>query len=486
MESNYFEQESIINMDINEIIDQLKNIGERPLHKLLVDEAIKETDKISPAENKTRVLTEISINLFNYGLEKLGMDVYKKSVKESEIIIKKSDRSKTLSDMAGYFFDIDKKLSEELFYKSLDVAGEISDKIEKVNTFAFIAENKVRVGLTEGARRDCEKVYETSLNLAEKKHKVLPLLNIAQVFAESNSIQKSTNICEYVSRILDDISDENERCWAMGKMAIIYTYSQKIEKAVEISYKLCSQEENLPVGNVMISFTEANKMDKAIDLSKCISNSKLTDSILGEMVSTLSDRNQIQEAKYVNDLIEDRNEKDWSEKDIASALAHIGEHERAIDIAENIIDIDAKILAFTDIIKHLLESKHDMVITELLEEVLKLSENSESDSVEVNIVEVLADTGSLDLAIDRSRNIETSEEKAIALSYVSARSGGITSLSQDFLNTLESITDEKGEIDGKIKDELKSIALKLSENVSRKDIYESIDSIHDMIDGEDR
>lgn len=487
MVSYRLDKVSIKEMNTEDLVDRLRELGERSLHKSILDEALKTVDEISPAENRTRVLAEIAENLFKSSLEKLGTEVYNRLLDSSSSIDKYSDRAKTLADIGKSFFEIDKEMSKELFDKSLETARNISDDSERIKSMIHIAENQIDIGSTERGSLICDEIFEDALKLAEDNQKILPLVNIAGVLAKSGNVQKSIEICEKAKLLADELSDSNERCWVLGRIGVVYTEANKIESTIKIAEKICSEDEgNLSLGEIMISLSEKGEVKAALDLRRCIPNNDLCDSILSDLAGRLANKGRADEAEYITGLIENPEEKEWVQKEIAIVKASEGEIIKAIDITQTLVDNDIKILALTEIAKILIKKGEENKLKRLIELILELSENGTSDSVEVDIVEVLADTGFLDLAIDRARDIETSEEKAIALSYVSAKSGGITSLSQDFLNTLESIRNEKGEIDGKIKDELKNIALKLSENISRKDIYESIDSIHDVIDSEDR
>lgn len=483
MISNKLDKESLEDINVDELAVKLKKLGEKPLPQYLLDEALKSAEDISLAENKTRVLSEMAVNLFSSEFNGLGKEIYNKILKTSKDIKEKSDRAKTLADIGKTFFDIDIELSEELFDRLLETSRMITDDVERVNSMTHIAENKVKIGLKEEGESICEEIYETALNLAEKKHEILPLVNVAKILAESGSVQRSIDICEKCKELSEKLSNNNERCWDLGNIAIVYTKAEKIEKALTIAESICSEDEgDIAIGEMMISLTEVGETERALDLHRCITNKGLTYSILADIGSRLATGYRIDEAEYVKGLIEDPEEQEWVTKEIAVCKASEGEIKEAINMAETLFDIDVKILTLTMIAKSLIRSGEENKLGGMIKFILKLSEDSISDSVEVNIVEILADTGFIDLAIDRARNIETSEEKAIALSYISAESEGITVLSQDFLNTLESIQNPPSfKSDNRIKD----IALKLTENKSRKEIAESIDSLHDEIDKRD-
>ncbi|MFW6072076.1 MAG: hypothetical protein ACOC6U_01095 [Thermoplasmatota archaeon] len=483
MLSNKLKKQSIEDMNTKKLAERLKDLGEKSLHKVLLNEALNTAEQISSPENKTRVLAEMAVNLFNSGLEDLGKDIYHRILNSSEDIEKDSDRAKTLADLGRTFFDIDKKISEEFFERATGTAGEISDVEERIKSITHIAENKVKIDLIEEGVQLCEDVYEDALNLAEKEQNVLPLINIAEILAEAGHFNQSIDICKKARVLSKDISNENERCWALGSIGVVYAKSDKIENAVDTAKVICSEEEgNLPLGEIMISLAEADETEKALEFIDCVTNKELADSILSDIGCKLAKRGRIDEAEYVKELIDDHEEKEWINKEIAVFKASTGQFFEAIRIAETFIDIDLKILALTEIAKSLIIKGEESKLRETIEAIIELSEDSISDSVKVNTGEILADTGFLDLAVDKAREIKTSEEKAIALSYISSKSVGITVLSQDFLNTLDSIKDQDIEMNNGVKDDLKDIALNLTENKSRKKLVESIDSLHDSID----
>ncbi len=485
MLSSKLKEESIKEMDIKEIVDKLRKLGEESLNKHLLGETLNVAENISPAENKSRVLGEIASNLYQSHLDELGKEVYKKIMNSVNDIEKKSDKAKTLADIGMTFFDFDKGLSENLFTRSLEIAEKIKDREERVESKIHIAKNYSDISFEDEAEMICQDIYQDAYDLAEENN-VIPLTSIAEILAETGSVQKSIRISEKVKKFIDNISNENERCWSLGKIAIVYINLKEIENAIEIAESICSEfEGNLPLGEIMISLSKEDEIGKALDLRSCISNNELLDSILSDIGSRLAKRGRIEEAEYVKGLIENIEEKEWVMKDIAIFKSSEGEIIKSIDIAEGLIDTDIKILTMTEIAKSLIDMGKENKLRGLVEFILELSEESISCSVEVNVIEVLADMGFLDLAIDRARKIEMLEEKAIALSYISAKSTGIPVLSQDFLSTLESIK-EKEIIDDKIKNDIKNIAIKLSENKNRNEIVNSIDALHDRVDRKDR
>ena len=485
MLSQKFDEGSIYDMDIEELIESLREFGEKSLHKPLLDEALRTAEKISIAENRTRILAEVTSNLYLSNLEDLGKYVYKNMINSADEIEKYSDKAKTFADVGKIFFDFNTVLSKELFDRSLKTADKIKDKEERVESKIHIAKNYSDISFEDEAEMICQEIYQDAYDLAEENN-VIPLTSIAEILAETGSVQKSIRISEKVKKFIDNISNENERCWALGKIAIVYINLKEIENAIEIAESICSEfEGNLPLGEIMISLSKEDEIGKALDLRSCISNNELLDSILSDIGSRLAKRGRIEEAEYVKGLIENIEEKEWVMKDIAIIKSSEGEIIKSIDIAEGLIDTDIKILTMTEIAKSLINMGKENKLRGLVELILELSEDNISCSVEVNVIEVLADMGFLDLAIDRARKIEMLEEKAIALSYISAKSTGIPVLSQDFLSTLESIK-EKEIIDDKIKNDIKNIAIKLSENKNRNEIVNSIDALHDSVDRKDR
>ena len=439
-------------MDIEELIESLREFGEKSLHKPLLDEALRTAEKISIAENRTRILAEVTSNLYSSNLEDLGKYVYKNMINSADEIEKYSDKAKTFADVGKIFFDFNTVLSKELFDRSLKTADKIKDKEERVESKIHIAKNYSDISFEDEAEMICQDIYQDAYDLAEENN-VIPLTSIAEILAETGSVQKSIRISERVKKFIDNISNENERCWALGKIAIVYINLKEIENAIVIAESICSEfEGNLPLGEIMISLSKEDEIGKALDLRSCISNNELLDSILSDIGSRLAKQGRIEEAEYVKVLIGNIEEKEWVMTEIAKSLINMGKENK---------------------------------LRGLVELILELSEDNISCSVEVNVIEVLADMGFLDLAIDRARKIEMLEEKAIALSYISAKSTGIPVLSQDFLSTLESIK-EKEIIDDKIKNDIKNIAIKLSENKNRNEIVNSIDALHDRVDRKDR
>ncbi|MFW5927940.1 MAG: tetratricopeptide repeat protein, partial [Thermoplasmatota archaeon] len=294
MLSNKLKKQSIEDMNTKKLAERLKDLGEKSLHKPLLNEALNTEEQISSPENKTRVLAEMAVNLFNSGLEDLGKDIYEKILTSSECIEKDSDRAKTLADLGRTFFDIDKKISEEFFERATGTAGEISDVEERIKSITHIAENKVKIDLIEEGVQLCEDVYEDALNLAEKEQNVLPLINIAEILAEGGHFQQSIDICKKARLLSKDISNENERCWVLGSIGVVYAKSDEIENAVDIAEMICSEEEgNLPVGEIMISLAEADETEKALEFIDCVTNKELVDSILSDIGCKLAKRGRI-------------------------------------------------------------------------------------------------------------------------------------------------------------------------------------------------
>ncbi len=283
-------------MPVQELIQRLRALGEKPLYIFMLDESLQEVSNISSAENRSRVLAQMSEQFFDSGLEELGGYICRKSLGSSEEIKKKLDRVKTLGDTALYVYEYERELAEDILGKALNTAREISDCSEKIRAFAFVAEVRTTCGLEEEAKRDCEEVLQEALDLAEREDDVLPLTRLLEVLADVSSDREIQDLCERASEFADELSNENDKNWMLARISIALVKAGLLKKADQIAERLCSEGEGLPIGEVMIALTEADEVEKALSFQRCISSQLLKDSILSEMVSVLAEKGDVSKA----------------------------------------------------------------------------------------------------------------------------------------------------------------------------------------------
>ncbi len=152
-----------------------------------------------------------------------------------------------------------------------------------------------------------------------------------------------------------------------------------------------------------------------------------------------------------------------------------GEEERALQIIDDLSGVDVRIRSYAGMVKSLKSHGKQDKIGEMMDTILGLDKETGSESVRVDVVEALTEASFLDRAIDRARDIFTSEEKALALSYIASNTTEEPFLSEDLLDTLDMIEKKRSYREEKIESDLRDIAQKIAASKSRRSLIKTID-----------
>ncbi len=414
---NVFEEDLIPVRKITEDLaseDGKESVGEA------LEESLESVNSLPSDNSKALVLVEITEILLNSDLIYLAKRFGEKAFTSTKEIKITAEKAKTLSRLASVFAEHQfYKISSKIFKSAWNEAKTVEDRGKRIQVFLSIIEDQLEKGLYEKAENNLDKILPTALNLAEKENKIVPLAMTTETMAKIRK-EKAEDLCEKVLEYAQCSESKGDRRWIISSVAKAFSRIGRHEKSMQLMRDLIPLEDSdIQLVEVAALLSNDGQTEKALELKDHVKNQDLRDSLMGMVAGDLVNRKFIDEALELKEKIEDEFETDLLLKNLVSHFAE-EDRKKARIYLDEIRSQEMKSLAYKELALSFLQDEDHQRAEELAVKAKEMMTKSKSETVKVELVDVLIDVGLKEKACEIAEEITTSEERAIAFGSIAA------------------------------------------------------------------
>jgi len=414
---NVFEEDLI---PIGKITEDLASEDGKEFVGEALENSLSSVNSLPSHNSKALVLVEITDILLNSDLIYLAKKFGEKAFTSTKEIKITAEKAKTLSRLASVFaehqFD---KISSKIFEKAWEEAETVEDRGKRIEVFLSIIEDQLEKKLHEKAKNNLDKILPTAIDLAENNNEIVPLAMTIETMAKIRK-EKAEELCQRVLEYAQNTGSEDDRRWVISSVAKAFSRIGKHEKSMQLMDGLISSgDSDIQLVEVALTLSEEGQTERALELKDHVNNQDLKDSLMGLIAADLVNKKFVDEALELKEKIEDEFETDLLLKKLVSHFA--GEdREKARMYLDEIWGEEMRALAYMELaLSHLLDEDHQRA-EELAMKAKETMTNSKSETVKLELIDVLIEIGLKDEVYEAAEKINTSEERAIAFGSIAA------------------------------------------------------------------
>lgn len=413
-----FKEDSI---SMEEIIENLAYQDKKGFVGDSLEKSIESIDKLPSENSEALVLAEVTDLLLDSDLIYLGKKFGESAYDSTRGINIESEKAKTLSRLASIFAKHDfQQISDMIFDEAYKEANEIKDEGKMMETLLSIIEDQLEKGLVKKAEDNLDNILSKAMNLAERDDELVPIAMVTETLAKIKK-KKAEELCSKVLDYSKNIDLKDDHGWVMSSVAKALSRIGEHEKAMELMEDLIFSDNysDIHLVEVGITFSDEDQTKSALDLRNQIKNQGLRDTLTAKIASDLIIKNSIKHSLKLLKDIEDEFETDLLLKNLAAHFA-IDNPERAEKYLEKISSRETKALAYSNLAASHLQEDDRHRAKQLVLKGIEMIEDSDSDSIKLELIETLMKIGLKDKAFELAEEITTSEERAIAFGSIAA------------------------------------------------------------------
>lgn len=406
---------------LKKIIDDLKQKKDRNKIGNALDELKKCIDSIPSYTSKTLVLNEIMAMMLEKDAIYLGKKLGEKAIEYTDKIDNQREKAKSIAQISTTLSEHGfQKISKKMTERAFEEGKKIRDEEKRVEVLLSVTYDQFKNGFKKLAEDNFNHLLEKARALAKEQGKVLPLAQSAEKAARMRH-DKTEEICEEISKFLDNNEVESEKIWVKKCLASAYLLIDNIDKGERLASDLARMNNSsISLYEVISVFSEKGLFDEAIKFSKNIENKELRDSAVQIIIDELVEEEKIDRAVKLYDGMTSGFEKDIASKILAEFFTDKGDLENANNYIDNIDDFQINIRAELSISKINLENGQVKQAEKFAFQALEKENLVDSDAVRLQLVETLVLLNYKKECKDIEGKIENPEEKAMALGSLAA------------------------------------------------------------------
>ena len=436
------------------------------------ERALKVADTIDDMGEKAYSLGKIAEALAHAGEREQSKMVFDRALTTASSIEGESPRAEALGEMGEALAHAGEwDQSELVFERALETAEIIDDVGEKAYAFRKIAQALARAGKQEQSKMVFNQAVSAASNIEDEEYRAFTLREIAETMDSAGERKQAEEVFDRALETAESIDDVIYKMNALKEIAESLAHVGEHGRALEIAESIDdANDKAYALGEIAEALAHVGEQEKAGALFERALSSAMSIKY-GFMRSGMLGK-------------------------IAESLAHMGEHDRALETAEGIEDVNDKAKALGEIAEALANAGGQEQAKTVFERALSPDSSNDEEYITFTfreIAETMARAGEreqaeavFDRALERAESIDDVNKKARALGELAealARTGDRVRAETVFersLSTLDNI-----EYDFFRSDLLKEIAVAMIRVGEQERALDAVGGINDVNDKAD-
>lgn len=415
-----FDDEQI---SIDQIIDGLKDEDENDLVGNSLEKSIQTVRSLPSINSRALVLDELIDILLDSDLVYLAKRFGDEALDSALNVKIRAQKAKTMFRIATTFSSHDlEDISQKIYESALEETKKLEDDELVVDVFISIVEKQLENQLVDQARQNLDRALSAAMNLAEDGEDVVPLSLVAELKARLGE-DEVEELCEETLRLSDKFGDQTKEWWIKCSIAKAFLRLERDEKAWPLIEEISENDGNdVHLMELGITLSQEGKSESAVEIAGDISNENLRYPLMRVIASDLIRKGFTKDALKLIETIEDIFERDLVYKELVEKLVEKGEYGRAYKYLDMMEDKDVEALTHKEIgLSYQREGKLQRATDHILK-AREIAEESERDSIKLELVDAMMKIDKKYEAVDLSGEIDTAEERAIAFGIIAGNS----------------------------------------------------------------